>query len=127
MARSVRRWTATMKRPGRRIAGLRSPMSGKVILLSLVCAVALSGCATTRPEEDPVQIKLNDLDRRLDRLERVLSNQSLLELSQQIQGLQGELRSLRGDVEELQHSMGNGKNQQRDLYSDLDRRIQALE
>jgi tol-pal system protein YbgF len=94
-----------------------------IVALSLL---ALVGCATT-PPEDPVAIKLNDLDRRLERLERVLSNQSLLDLAQQIQSLQTELRALRGDLEELRHATDGVKNQQRDLYTDLDRRIQTLE
>ena len=57
-----------------------------------------------RGPDDPVTIKLNDLDRRLERIERVISNQSLLELSQQMQALQTEVRSLRGSLEELQFS-----------------------
>ena len=35
----------------------------------------LGGCATTPPEEDPVQMKLNDLDSRMTRIERVVANQ----------------------------------------------------
>ncbi|MEA2949298.1 MAG: hypothetical protein QOI40_4628, partial [Alphaproteobacteria bacterium] len=35
----------------------------------------MAGCATTPPEEDPVHIKLNDIDTRLARIERVVSNQ----------------------------------------------------
>jgi tol-pal system protein YbgF len=87
---------------------------------------ALAGCAST-PEEDPMVVKMNDLDRRLERIERVLSNQSLLDLSQQIQSLQTDVRTLRGEFEELQHNAGGVKDQQRGFYADLDRRIQALE
>lgn len=101
-------------------------MNARFATLMTVALLALGGCAGT-PEEDPVQIKLNDLDRRLERLERVLSNQSLLELAQQVQSLQKELRSMRGDLEKLQYTADGSKNQQRDLYGDLDRRIQALE
>ncbi len=43
----------------------------------------MAGCASTPPEEDPVQIKLNDLDTRLARIERVVANQSLLDLANQ--------------------------------------------
>ena len=86
-----------------------------------------AGCASTPDADDPVTIKLNDLDRRLERIERVISNQSLLELSQQMQALQTEVRSLRGSLEELQFQTGKGKDQQRDLYSDLDRRVKSLE
>ena len=40
-------------------------------------AARSAGCAVS-PEEDPVQIRMNDLDTRLQRIERVMTNQSLL-------------------------------------------------
>jgi tol-pal system protein YbgF len=98
---------------------------GRAVGILLVLFVA--GCASTPDADDPVMIKLNDLDRRLERIERVISNQSLLELSQQLQALQTEVRSLRGSLEELQFQTDKGKGQQRDLYADLDRRVKAIE
>jgi tol-pal system protein YbgF len=95
--------------------------------LALVwCVVALAGCAST-PEPDPMQIKLNDIDERLGRVERVVNNQSLLTLSQRIDVLEAQLREMRGTVDELQNSNETLRKQQRDLYADLDRRIKALE
>ena len=64
--------------------------------------LTLGGCAVS-PEEDPVYIRLNDLDARVQRIERVLTNQSLLQLAQRIDALQGEVRNLRGEVELLQN------------------------
>ena len=49
--------------------------------------------------------KLTELDGRLLRLERVLANQSLLDLSQRIEASQNESRMLRGQLEELQHTV----------------------
>jgi tol-pal system protein YbgF len=92
----------------------------------LMVATLAAGCATT-PEEDPMVTKMNDLDRRLEKIERVLSNQSLLDLSQQLQTLQTDVRTLRGELEELQHSSVGVKDQQRGLYADIDKRLQALE
>ena len=97
-----------------------------VIGTTLILAGLAAGCATT-PEEDPMVVKMNDIDRRLERIERVLSNQSLLDLAQQLQALQTDVRSLRGQFEELQHSSTGVKDQQRGLYADLDRRLQAVE
>ena len=89
--------------------------------------VWLAGCATTPPEEDPVVQKLTELDGRLLRIERVLANNSLLDLSQRIEASQAEVRTLRGQLDELQHQVQQTQNQQRDMYADADRRLSALE
>jgi tol-pal system protein YbgF len=86
----------------------------------------LGGCATP-PEEDPLFIRLNDLDQRVQRIERVLTNNSLLELAQRIDRLQADVRTLRGEVELLQNSNEGGKAQSRSLYGDLEKRLAALE
>lgn len=94
----------------------------------LICLMGLSACATARDrEQDPTVQKLTELDGRLLSIERILSNQSLLELSQRNDSLQMDLRALRGQMEELQHSVETLRDQQRDLYGDLDKRLQALE
>ena len=89
--------------------------------------VGFAGCATTPPEEDPVVQKLTELDSRLLRIERVLANNSLLDLSQQIEAAKAETRTLRGQLDELQHQVQQTQTQQRDMYSDADRRLAALE
>lgn len=95
-------------------------------LLSTAVAL-LSGCVTTPPEADPVVQKLSELDSRLLRLERVLANQSLLDLSQRIEAAQAETRVLRGQVDELQHQVTQSQTQSREMYGDVDRRLSALE
>jgi len=87
----------------------------------------LSGCVTTPPEADPVVQKLSELDGRLLRLERVLANQSLLDLSQRIEAAQAETRLLRGQIDELQHAVTKSQDQQREMYGDVNRRLAALE
>jgi len=109
---SVPAVTAAVRRP--------APLAAGAVVLALA---ALSGCATTPPEEDPVQIKLNELDARLARIER--SNQNLVELSQNLDQAQAEMRRLRGRVEELENNTEALRKQQHDLYSDLDKRIGA--
>jgi tol-pal system protein YbgF len=83
--------------------------------------------AVVSPEEDPVQIRLKDLDGRVQRIERVLTNQSLMELAQRIDTLQADLRTIRGEVEVLQNQTDGGKSQSRALYGDLEKRLAALE
>ena len=104
----------------------RQAISAVTLLASAVLLSSLAGCAVA-PEDDPVQIRMNDLDSRVQRIERVMTNQSLLEMAQRIDALQAELRAMRGDVELLQNQSEGGKSQTRTLYGDLEKRIAALE
>lgn len=99
---------------------------GLAMLVLGSSGLLLGGCATP-PEEDPLFIRLNDLDQRVQRIERVLTNNSLLELAQRIDRLQADVRGLRGEVELLQNSSEGGKAQSRSLYGDLEKRLAALE
>ncbi|MCZ0953296.1 MAG: hypothetical protein OXJ56_11965, partial [Rhodospirillaceae bacterium] len=59
----------------------------KTLRVPLLTAM-LAGCATTTPpEEDPVFLKLTDLEARLIRIERVIDNQSLIELTTRVDQL----------------------------------------
>jgi len=49
-----------------------------------------------------VQLKLNDLDARITRIERIVANQ--VEAAQHLDEVQGNVRQLRGRLEELEHS-----------------------
>lgn len=60
-------------------------------------------------------------------MDRVLENQSLLQLLAEIEKLQNEVRELRGSVETLRYDVDGIRERQRDLYVDLDRRLQQLE
>src|SRR5437762_9076824 len=92
-------------------------------LLALSVAVLVAGCASTPPEADPVQLKLNDLDARITRIERIVANQ--VEAAQRLDEVQSAVRQLRGRLEELEHGHEALAKQQRDLYADLDKRLAA--
>jgi tol-pal system protein YbgF len=103
-------------------------MSVSIRMAALAAAACvLAGCMSTPPEEDPVQVKLNDLDVRLTRIERVMQNQSLLELSNQLEALRADVRGMHNDVDQLNNGMESLRRQQRDMYADLDQRMKALE
>ncbi|MBW4050961.1 MAG: tol-pal system protein YbgF [Proteobacteria bacterium] len=98
-----------------------------IIPLALIVTVLVAGCATTPPDQDPVQIRLNNLDARISRVERVMSNQSLVQMAQEVATLQGEVRDLRGRIDDLQNANRQLSRQQHDLYADLNKRVTALE
>ena len=66
-----------------------------------------------------------EMDARLATVER--ANRSLVPMQQQIEAARAELRSLRGQIEEARHELAALRQQQRDLYTDLDRRLLLIE
>ena len=90
---------------------------------TVLLVVLLAGCSLTRSGADPVQVKLDDIDARLTKIERIMSNESLLQMAQTQDALQADVRTLRGRVDELQNSIEQMRKQQHDLYADLDRRM----
>jgi tol-pal system protein YbgF len=97
--------------------------------VSVLCLLSwsLSGCASTPPDEDPVQIKLKDMDTRLARIERVMANQSLLEIGNQLEALRSDVRAMHNDVDQINNAFEGARRQQRDMYADLDQRLKNLE
>lgn len=103
-------------------------MKGSRTFAVLPAILALSGClAVTPPKEDPVLIKLNELDRRLQAIERVVQNQSLVTMTQQLSSLERRVDELQGASEEIEYNASTTYERQRELYADLDARIQGLE
>ena len=66
------------------------------------------------------------IDQRLERIERMLQSQGLLYMMQQLEQLQKEMSQLRGETETLNYNLDQLSKRQRDLYTDLDQRIQRL-
>ncbi len=87
--------------------------------------LAAGGCSLTKPEEEPAYIKATAVEGRVERIEH--QNEALLDLQRQLESLQAEVRRLRGEVEDAQHEASATKEQQRNLYADLDRRLTALD
>lgn len=96
-------------------------------LLTLLPALLAAGCAMVPPEEDPVFIKLSEMDSRLGRVERVIDNEGLMNLLQQLQDLQKDMQALRNQVETLQFQADQAATRQKEQYLDLDQRLQGLE
>ena len=94
--------------------------------LILLAAVA-AGCSTLTPVDDPVYLRMTDIEARLIRIERLFDNESLISLASQVDQLRSDTQSLRGEIETLRFETGNAAERQRDLYLDVDQRLQSIE
>ena len=96
--------------------------------LSLVAPAALlAGCQLMQPAEDPNAARLDELERRMDAMERIVRNQSLANMTQQVSAMERQGAEIQGRVETLEHGAETTADRQRQLYADLDSRIQELE
>ena len=68
-----------------------------------------------------------DVEARLERLERLLTNRGMLDLLNQVERLHQEVKRLRGEMEVQAHRLEKSEERDERLYSDLDRRVQPLE
>lgn len=99
----------------------------RMLLLAIVPFLIVSGCALQNPQEDPVVVKLNDLERRLAAVERILASGGLVDMAVQVDNLQRTAAELQGRTETLEYESEETAERQRDLYQDLDQRMQNLE
>ncbi len=102
-------------------------MRVRAIAGAVVVLIGVSACATQPPSEDPVLIKLTEIDDRLAKVERLVNNDSLVQLAGQVAEIQAELREIRGQVETLSYEAEGAATRQRDQYLDIDQRLQTLE
>ena len=96
----------------------------RLCIIAAGLGTLLAGCQVR--DDDPYAQRQRELEARVDRLEKLSTNQSV-GLSQSVEELKEQLKQLQGDVEVLQHDQDLSKKQQRDLYQDLDKRLQKLE
>lgn len=94
------------------------------MLVSTAVAQAASGSVEMRLRA--LESRLPDAD-RLAALEKSLSNQGAGVLADEVEQLKTEIRELRGQIEDLTHQIQKQQQGQRQLYGDLDKRLQALE
>lgn len=94
---------------------------------ALLLVAGVSACTLTPPEEDPLYLKISEVDSRLVRVERVIDNQGLMTLLSRLEEIQRDVQALRNDVETLQNQATQAGGLQKQQYQDLDRRLQQLE
>lgn len=100
--------------PGRaRISGL--------LLATLALALPAQAAAPVAEKDS------SGLAGRVERLERQLQNQGLVDLLQQVKALQQEVNRLRGELDVQNNTIDQMRERERALHADMDRRLQALE
>ncbi len=104
----------------RRFAGrlIRAGLPAVLMLAALPGGMAVAAPAAPAPLTT---------EQRLERLERMLDNQGLVDLLMRLEALQAEVQRLRGEVEVQTHTIEALKKRQRELYLDIDRRLLNVE
>ena len=72
-------------------------------------------------------ISMMSVKQRLERMERMVGSELLMQQSQQIEALQEEVSVLREQLDQQGNEYNTIKQRQRSLYADMDRRINAIE
>lgn len=102
-----------------------------LVILTAPCFVSSAVARQPAPVIEasglPSASQTSAVEKRLVRLERMLDNQVLIELTTRMDGLQNEIQQLLGQMEEQIHSIDQLKKRQRDLYLDIDRRLRLAE
>jgi tol-pal system protein YbgF len=81
------------------------------------------GKASLSPQEQRMQA----LEARVGEVARKVDNLNVASQAQNISKLEAEMRGLRGEVERLRYDIETGERRARELYQDLDRRLQKIE
>ncbi len=79
---------------------------------------------STAPVYEPIT---QDINGRLEKLEKFVNNSALLDMLELLESLKVEVSTLRGQIEVQTHTIEQLKQKQRDLYTDIDTRLQRVE
>ncbi len=66
-------------------------------------------------------------DERVERLERLINSQGLIDIILRLESLQKDVQNIQGDNEVQMHKLDEIRKRQRELYIDIDRRLLQLE
>ena len=94
----------------------------QVYLLGLSAAAVLLALPTVASAQST-----KNLEQRVAKMERMLDSGTLLNLLQSVEQLQAEVRELRGQLEQQQNAVSQLTERQKELYLDVDRRLQRIE
>ena len=98
-----------------------------IMCFALVHTVSAEDTGSTENKAPVYEPITQDLSGRLDRVEKILDNRALLDMLELLESLKTEVSALRGNIEVQTHTVEQLKQKQRDLYTDIDRRLQRIE
>lgn len=103
----------------------------KAVLIALTLCSAGAAQAVSKKVLDQrlqvVEAGQTSVQERIGKLERSTSTEVMLELLQKVEQLQAENAELRGEVEEQRNAVERLRKRQRDLYLDMDRRLNDVQ
>ena len=109
-------------------------MRRMVLARALAVSLPLCACGGFAAAAETAKASVNDtavhkgtVEQRLERVERILDSQALVDMLSRLDALQSDLQQLRGQAEEQNHALEELRQRQRDLYLDIDRRLSRLE
>ena len=94
-------------------------------LAKLLVTLVLIQVSTMAAAHKPNNERIDALDARMQRVERMINNQVLVNMSQRIDALMREMQQLRGENEQLAHELSTLKVRQREQFLDIDQRLQS--
>lgn len=102
--------------------------SDKTAIFIAIAGFLLSSAAVAAKRDiQELRDAAEQMDARLQKLEAGRDNQILMELMKTIDQLKEEVQQLRGDLEQLTHDVEGMGDRQRNLYLDIDRRLNDLQ
>lgn len=98
----------------------------RFFITTLVLLYGLS-CAGLALSQEKDVISMMSVKQRLERMERLVSSDVLMEQGMQMEALREEITALREQIDQQGYELDMIKQRQRSLYLDMDRRLQNVE
>lgn len=94
---------------------------------ALAGATLLAGCATRVSSTDPINQKVDKLQRQIAQMRKSMSGQGVMDIASNQQQLEQQVSDLQGQLQQLQHKIQQAQTRQQNVDKSFDQRIAALE
>ncbi len=87
----------------------------------------LAGCTTTVPLNDPVYTRIDSLQQQVNKLQKLVKGQGLMNVASGQQQLTQQIADLQGQIQALQHQLAQQQQHERAVDQNFDQRLTVLE